>query len=89
MRECVCVRGGGGVRAGGGGELNLAQHCHHRNDFCNKMGKDESHFNVSFVAKGISRRATRQFHKPQYSGEEKGEPKPYQPNDALLLDQLG
>ena len=22
-------------------------HCHHQNDFCIKMGNDESHFNVS------------------------------------------
>ena len=22
-------------------------HCHHRNDFCIKVGSDESHFNVS------------------------------------------
>ena len=23
--------------------------CHHQNDFCIKMGSDESHFNVSYL----------------------------------------
>ena len=27
--------------------LSLYIHCHHRNDFCIKVGSDESHFNVS------------------------------------------
>ena len=47
---------GGG---GGGGEavyvwrwgereiIYLSLHCHHQNDFCIKVGSDESHFNVS------------------------------------------
>ena len=26
--------------------IPLSLHCHHRNDFCIKMGSDESHFNV-------------------------------------------
>ena len=25
----------------------LSLHCHHQNDFCIKVGSDESHFNVS------------------------------------------
>ena len=25
----------------------LSLHCYHQNDFCIKMGSDESHFNVS------------------------------------------
>ena len=36
---------------GGGGEREIIylslRGCHHRNDFCIKMGSDESHFNVS------------------------------------------
>ena len=33
---------------GGGGEIiYLSLHCHHQNDFCIKVGSDESHFNVS------------------------------------------
>ena len=34
----------------GGGEreiIYLSLRCHHQNDFCIKMGSDESHFNVS------------------------------------------
>ena len=27
--------------------IYLSLHCHHHNDFCIKMGSDESHFNVS------------------------------------------
>ena len=26
--------------------IYLLQHCHHQNDFCSKVGSDESHFNV-------------------------------------------
>ena len=36
----------------GGGEreiIYLSLHCHHQNDFCIKMGSDESHFNVSLI----------------------------------------
>ena len=35
--------GGGGV----GGIIYLSLHCHDQNDFCIKMGSDESHFSVS------------------------------------------
>ena len=39
--------GTGGGRGYGGGEIiYLSLHCHHQNDFCIKMGSDESHFNV-------------------------------------------
>ena len=27
--------------------IYLLLHCHHQNDFCIKMGSDQSHFNVS------------------------------------------
>ena len=40
----------GGYGGGGRGRLYiiyLSLHCHHQNDFCIKMGSDESHFNVS------------------------------------------
>ena len=30
-----------------GGDKILSLHCHHQNDFCIKVGSDESHFNVS------------------------------------------
>ena len=35
---------------GGGGEMEiiyLSLHCHLQNDFCIKVGSDESHFNAS------------------------------------------
>ena len=41
--------GGEGMEVGGGGEREirlLSPHCHQQNDFCIKMGSDESHFNV-------------------------------------------
>ena len=40
--------GGGGVWRWGEREIiYLSLHCHQQNDFCIKMGSDESHFNVS------------------------------------------
>ena len=27
--------------------IYLSLHCHHQNDFCTKVGSDESHFNIS------------------------------------------
>ena len=34
--------------------IYLSLHCHHQNDFCIKMGSDESHFNVSEGSDGQS-----------------------------------
>ena len=34
--------------------MYLSLHCHHQNDFCIKVGSDESHFNVSFNSEGQS-----------------------------------
>ena len=58
--------GGKGGRGGGGGKggwswgereiIYLSLHCHHQNDFCIKMGSDESHFNVSVGSDGQSHR---------------------------------
>ena len=39
------VEGGGG--AGEGDYIYLSLRCHHKNDFCIKVGSDQSHFNVS------------------------------------------
>ena len=40
--------GGQGVWRWGKREIiYLSLHCHHQNDFCMKVGSDESHFNVS------------------------------------------
>ena len=35
------------MEVGGEEIIYLSLHCHHQNDFCIKMGSDESHFNVS------------------------------------------
>ena len=72
-----------------GDYIYLSLHCHHQNDFCIKMGSDESHFNVSLIVKD---KVTRQ--RPQTTTfEEKGGPmrirtEVYQPN-ALPLGQTG
>ena len=50
--------------------IYLSLHCLHQNDSCNKMGSDESHFNVSLIVRD---KVTRQC--PQTTTfEEKGEP---------------
>ena len=41
-------RGELGMEVGEEGDyIPIAIHCHHQNDSCIKMGRDESHFNVS------------------------------------------
>ena len=35
------------VGGGGGAIIYLSLHCHHQNDLCIMVGRDESHFNVS------------------------------------------
>ena len=66
--------GRSGIRGYGGVEreiIYLSLHCHHQNDFCIKMGSDESHFNVSLIVRD---EVTRQC--PQTTTSEvKGEPK--------------
>ena len=39
---------------GKGDYIYLSLHCHNQNDFCIKMGSDESHFNVSVASDGQS-----------------------------------
>ena len=70
-------KGGGGMEVGGGGEreiIYLSLHCHHQNDFCIKMGSNESHFNVSVGSDGQSHRTVSTNHN---LFEDKGEPKRY------------
>ena len=57
-----------------GGYIPIAIHCHHQNDFCIKMGSDESHFNVSVGSDGRSHRTVSTNHN---LFEKKGEPKRY------------
>ena len=78
----------GGRWYGGGGEreiIYLSLHCHHQNDFCIKMGSDESHFNVSVGSDGQSHKKTVSTNHNLF--EEKGEPNRYR-TEVLPLTNL-
>ena len=77
--------GGKGVWRWGEREIiYLSLHCHHQNDFCIKMGSDESHFNVSVGRDGQSHKTV----STNYNlSEEKGEPKRYR-TEVLPLTSL-
>ena len=61
--------------------IHPSLHCHHQNDFCIKVGSDESHFNVSFII--VTDKVTRQC--PQTTTfKEKGEPKRIRTGVPLL-----
>ena len=55
-------RGQGVWRWGEREIIYLSLHCHHQNDFCIKMGSDESHFNVSAGSDGQSHRTVSTHH---------------------------
>ena len=57
--------------------IYLSLHCHHQNDFCIKVGSDESHFNVSLIVRDRPQPQTTTF-------EEKGEPKQIRTEVPLL-----
>ena len=60
--------------------IYLSLHCLHQNDFCIKVGNDESHFNVSLIVRD---KVTRQC--PQTTNfEVKGEPKQIRIDVPLL-----
>ena len=40
--------------------IYLSLHCHHQNDFCIKMGSDESHFSVSVGSDGQNHKTVSQ-----------------------------
>ena len=63
--------------------IYVSLHCHHQNDFCIKMGSDESHFNVSLIVRD---KVTRQCPETTIF-EEKGEPKLIR-TEVLLLTSL-
>ena len=64
----------------GGEMIYLSLHCHHQNDFCIKVGSDESHFNVSLIVRD---KVTRQY--PQTTTfEVKGDPKQIRTEVPLL-----
>ena len=73
---CVCV--------GGGDIIYRSLHCHHQNDFCIKMGSDESHINVSLGSDEQSHKTVSTNHN---LFEEKGEPKRYR-TEVLPLTSL-
>ena len=64
--------------------IYLSLHCHHQNDFCIKMGSDESHFNVSVGSDGQNHKTVSTNHG---LFEEKGEPKRYR-TEVLPLTNL-
>ena len=68
MREIIC----------------LSLHFHHQNDSCNKIGSDESHFNVSVGSDGQSHETVSTKHNLY---EEKEEPKRYR-TEVLSLTSL-
>ena len=60
--------------------IYLSLHCHQQNDFCIKVGSDESHFTVSLIVRD---KVTRQC--PMTTTfEEKGEPKRIRTEVPLL-----
>ena len=64
--------------------VHLSLHCHHQNDFCIKVGSNESHFNVSLTVRD---KVTRQC--PQTTTfEVKGEPKQIRTKVPLLTSLL-
>ena len=72
--------------------IYLSLHCHHQNDFCFKVGSDESHFNVSVGSDGQSHKTVSTNHnlfeeRRAEAGSNRG-PSAYQPN-ALPLGQTG
>ena len=67
-----------------GDYIPMAIHCHHQNDSCIKMGRDESHFNVSVGNDGQSHKTVSTNHN---LFEEKGELKRYR-TEVLLLTSL-
>ena len=64
--------------------IYVSLHCHHQNDFCIKMGSDESHLNDSVGSDGPSHKTVSTKHN---LFEEKGEPKRYR-TEVLPLTSL-
>ena len=71
-------------KEGGREIMYLLLHCHHQNDFCIKMGSDESHFNVSVGSDGQSHKTVSTNHN---LFEEKGEAKRYR-TEVLPLTSI-
>ena len=53
-----------GMEVGEEGDyIYVSLHCHHQNDFCIKMGSDESRFNVSVGSEGQGHKKVSTNHK--------------------------
>ena len=78
---------GGRGYGGRGRGLYLSLHCHHQNDFCIKMGSNESHFNVSQCRNGDVGQSHKTVSTNHNLSEEKGEPKRYRTEVLPLADQ--
>ena len=74
----------GGMEVGKREITYLSLHCHQQNDFCIKVGSDESHSDVSVGSDGHSHRTVSTNHN---LFEEKGEPKRYRA-EVLPLTSL-
>ena len=61
--------------------IHLSLHCHYQNDFCIKVGSEESHFNVPLIVRD---KVTRQVSTDHNLFEERGEPKRNR-TEVLLL----
>ena len=59
------------------GRLYLTLHCHHQNDFCIKMGSNESHSDVSLIVRGI---VTRQYPQKKWAEAKSNQSPVYQTN---------
>ena len=70
----------------------LSLHCHHQNDSCNKVGSDESHFNVSLIVRDEVTRQCLQtttfWRERRAEADSNRGPSAYQPT-ALPLGQTG
>ena len=69
------------MEVGGREIIYLSLHCHHQNDFCIKVGSDESHVNVSLIVRD---KVTRQCSQTTIF-EDKGEPKQIRTEVPLLI----
>ena len=68
--------------------IYLSPHCHHQNDFCIKVGSDESHFNVSVGSDGQSHKTVSTDHnfcRERRAEEDSNGRLTARPNHALSL----
>ena len=77
--------GGGGVWRWGEREIiYLSLHCHHQNDFCIKVGSDESHFNVSLIIVRDKVTIKTSVHRPQILKRKDSRSRGFEPRSLCL-----